>query len=52
MPTTVYFSINQNLTQSFHLPEDALHEILIKLSDIHCTTSTVWTDDDAAPLAY
>ena len=31
MATTVYYSISQNLTQSFHLPEDALHKILIKL---------------------
>ena len=32
MATTFYYSISQNLTQSFHLPEDALHEILIKLA--------------------
>ena len=32
MATTVYYSISQNLTQSFHLPEDALHEILIELA--------------------
>ena len=32
MATTVYYSISQNLTQSFHLPEDALHEILIKMA--------------------
>ena len=32
MATTVYHSISQNLTQSFHLTEDALHEILIKLA--------------------
>ena len=32
MATTVYYSISQNLMQSFHLPEDALHEILIKLA--------------------
>ena len=33
-----------------YLPEDALHEILIKLAPY--TTLTVWTDDDTAPLAY
>ena len=32
MATTVYYSISQNLTQSFHLPEDGLHEMLIKLA--------------------
>ena len=32
MATTVYYSNSQNLRQSFHLPEDALHEILIKLA--------------------
>ena len=32
MATTVYYSIGQTLTQSFHLPEDALHEILIELA--------------------
>ena len=32
MATTVYYLISQNLTQSFHVPEDALHEILINLA--------------------
>ena len=32
MATTVYYSISQNLMQSFHLHEDVLHEILIKLA--------------------
>ena len=32
MTNTVHYSISQNLTQSYHLPEDALHEILIKLA--------------------
>ena len=32
MATTAHNSISQNLTQSFHLHEDALHEILIKLA--------------------
>ena len=32
MTTTVYYSISQNLTQSFHLPENALHGILIKFA--------------------
>ena len=33
-------------------PEDALHEILIKLAPHTLYFLTVWTDDDAAPLAY
>ena len=32
MATTVHYSISKNLTKSFHLPKDALHEILIKLA--------------------
>ena len=44
MATTVHYSISQNLMQSFHLPEDALHETLKNWPNIHYTTLTVWTD--------
>ena len=35
MATTVYYLFSQNLTQRFHLPEDALHEILIIIGPLY-----------------